>query len=206
MPSATTTTSTFDVNFDAPSKKVTSPTKLAHVVLRTANFPAMHSFYLTFLGATDTFANDEVAFMTYDSEHHRIALISNPKLRPKDLKTSGLEHIAFTFPTLSNLLLAYRERKAHGITPVFCVNHGPTISIYYRDPDGNMLETQVDVFETMEEADAFVKTKQFAENPIGVDIDPEKFIKRLKSGESEKEVMKQPYIGPREMPDFDAMW
>jgi hypothetical protein len=42
----------------------------------------------------------------------------------------------------------------------------------YKDPDGNSLETQVDTFDTPEEATVFMKSKEFADNPIGTDIDP----------------------------------
>jgi catechol-2,3-dioxygenase len=91
---------------------------------------------------------------------------------PKVENSSGLHHIAFTFPTLSDLLLAYRQRKAKGILPTWSVNHGPTVSLYYQDPDGNSLETQVDTFDTPDEATAFMKSEKFAENPIGTDIDP----------------------------------
>lgn len=33
---------------------------------------------------------------------------------------------------------------------------GSTTSIYYKDPDGNMLETQVDNFDSVEEATKFM--------------------------------------------------
>lgn len=43
-----------------------------------------------------------------------------------------VQHVAFTFDTLDGLLLAYRQRKARGILPMWCVNHGPTTSLYYQ--------------------------------------------------------------------------
>lgn len=130
-------------------------------------------------------------------------MIGLPDTGPKIPTSSGLHHIAFTFPTLSDLLLSYRQRKAKGILPVWSVNHGTTASIYYKDPDGNMLETQVDVFETPEEATEFMKTKEFGENPIGTDFDPEDFISRLKNGESEDVLKRRVEIGPRGPPNLD---
>ena len=105
--------------------------------------------------------------------------------------------MAFTFKNLKDLLEAYSQRKRHGIKPIWCVNHGPTISMYYRDPDGNVLETQIDVFETLQETFQYVKSPEFLENPIGVDFDPEDWINRLREGENEKTVCKRPSIGPR---------
>ncbi|PNP73555.1 hypothetical protein FNYG_13100 [Fusarium nygamai] len=197
--------STDQVNFDKPGTKVLSPSTLAHVVLRTGQSKRMTDFYLTFLGGHITVGNDFLSFITYDEEHHRIALIGDPNTVGKGKNTAGLEHIAFTFPTLSALLLAYRQRKSRGISPAWCVNHGPTTSIYYKDPDGNMLETQVDNFDSVEAATEFMNGTEFKENPIGTDFDPEDLIQKIKDGVPESELKKRVEIGSRELPDFDAM-
>lgn len=114
------------------SNKVLPPSKLAHIVLRTAKFKEQRNFYITFLGAQPSYENEFLSFLTYDNEHHRIALAAVPGTKPKDKHSSGLEHIAFTFDTIADLLTAYRQRKAVGILPYFCINHGPTSSIYYK--------------------------------------------------------------------------
>ncbi len=66
------------VDFDRAFKKVTPPKKLAHVVLRTPRYKEMVEFYKTFLGAEATYENDFLAFLTYDEEHHRIAIAAIP--------------------------------------------------------------------------------------------------------------------------------
>jgi hypothetical protein len=80
--------------------------------------------------------------------------------------------------------------------PYWCVNHGMTMSLYYSDPDGNVLETQCDTLEP-EEANTFMVSKQFQENPIGVDFDPEEMIERIKKGGSFEDLTRRPNIGPR---------
>lgn len=189
-----------DAAFDEPVGKVKSPIKLAHVVLRTNNFANMVEYYKTFLGAEVIYKNEFLAFLTYDEEHHRIAIAGVPGTKGKDIESSGLEHIAFSFASLGDLLLTYRQRKQKGINPVWPVNHGPTTSIYYRDPDRNMIETQVDNFESPDEATDFMNSELFSENPIGTDFDPEDLIKRLQSGVSEAELKKRIEIGPRGLP------
>lgn len=113
------------------TQKVVSPVKLAHVVLRTSpeKFAEMVSFYKTFLGAHAVIENETLSFMTYDDEHHRIAIAALPDLKSKDKTTSGLEHISFTFKDINDLLSGYTQRKELGINPLWCVNHGPTLSI-----------------------------------------------------------------------------
>ncbi|KAM5353694.1 hypothetical protein ACJ41O_000344 [Fusarium nematophilum] len=192
-------------DFDAPSTKVRSPAALAHVVLRTANLEPMVQFYTDFLGGTVTYGNDMISFITYDEEHHRIALIGIPTTEPKNSNSCGLEHIAFSFSSLTDLLVSYRQRKARNINAVWCVNHGPTTSIYYKDPDGNMLETQVDNFDTVEDSTAFMMSDNFSSNPIGTDFDAEELIRALKNGQDERLLKKRQEIGPRALPDLGSM-
>ncbi|MCJ1302355.1 hypothetical protein MMC08_005158 [Hypocenomyce scalaris] len=180
-----------------PAPEVLSPTSLAHVVLRTNKLRPMVDFYTTFLGGHVQYQNDYLAFITYDEEHHRIAILEVAGTGDKVKTTSGLEHIAFAFNTLEDLVLSYQQRKAFGILPVWCVNHGPTTSMYYQDPDGNELETQVDNFDSVEEVNVFMEGPAFAENPIGVDYDPEVLVKRVQSKEGSASIKKRPNMGPR---------
>lgn len=101
--------------------KVLSPSKLAHVVLQSSNYERMVKFYLEFLGARITKRSDSIAFLTYDDEHHRIAILNRPDGKDKDQHTNGLVHIAFTFDSLEDLCTAYKQRKALGIEPGWCV-------------------------------------------------------------------------------------
>ncbi|KFY26546.1 hypothetical protein V491_01266 [Pseudogymnoascus sp. VKM F-3775] len=181
------------------SRKVISPNSLAHVVLRTTNLKSMVSFYKVFLGAHAAYENENSAFLTYDEEHHRIAIAAAPSTGPKVRTSSGLEHIAFGFATLRDLMDSYKQRKEFGIVPIWGVNHGPTVSIYYQDPDGNILETQVDCFATSDEANIWMQGEEFMENPLGVEFEPEELVRRLESGEDEKSIMKRPRIGPRDL-------
>ena len=180
--------------------KVKSPISLAHVVFRTANFACMIDFWRTFLGAEVTHKDDSIAFLRYDFEHHRIAIIAIPDLGPKVPKTAGLDHVSFSYETLHDLAETYLQRKSLGINPTWCINHGPTTSMYYKDPDGNTIETQVDNYESPEEANQFMTSKLFAENPIGTDFDPDEFVERLRAGEDENKIKTRVEIGPRGLP------
>jgi catechol 2,3-dioxygenase-like lactoylglutathione lyase family enzyme len=191
--------SNFD--FNSTSAKVVAPVKLAHIVLRTNQLDKMGDFYVTFLGGEYAMKAPGLYFITYDDEHHRIGLIGMPDLKKSDRSITGLEHIAFTFASMQELLLAYRQRKALGMEPVWCTNHGPTTSLYYNDPDGNMIETQFDNFDSAEAANEFMRGEAFGENPIGVDFDPEVYIQRLENGESVEELSKRVEIGKRGVED-----
>lgn len=120
-------------NGDLNTESLLSPATLCHFVLKTTpdNYKSMVSFYKTFLGARITHANERITFMTYDHEHHRIAIIGAPGLeRPTKWKNNiGLAHTAFGFDTLADLVTSYEQKKQHGILPVWCVNHGMSMSM-----------------------------------------------------------------------------
>ncbi|MFD2577535.1 VOC family protein [Novosphingobium colocasiae] len=81
---------------------------------------------------------------------------------------AGVDHVAFSMPDLNDLVAAYKRLKSAGMTPTYSINHGPTTSLYYTDPDGVMVELQVDNIAFPGGARAFFDSKEFTENPIGV--------------------------------------
>jgi catechol-2,3-dioxygenase len=167
----------------AAARGVCKPQKLAHVVRRTTRFDAMVHWYCTVLGAEVVHSDGTLAFLTYDDEHHRIAIVAIPGLEDQPTMASGTDHIAFTYGDLGDLLQTYRRLEAAGITPFWCINHGPTVSFYYKDPDANRVELQVDTMPSSEAIDAWMRSGDFAANPIGVVFDPDDFIARYEAGE-----------------------
>ena len=176
---------------------IVSPARLAHVVLRTSRIKEMLAWYKLVLNAEVAFENDEIAFLAYDDEHHRIAFVNIPELAPQPAGMVGVHHIAFTYDTLDQLLGNYEKLRDAGIVPKWCVNHGPTTSMYYGDLDDNQVEFQVDNYETVEAAGEFFFTEAFATNTIGVDFDPEDLLARVRAGEAPDEIKLRPPSGPR---------
>src|SRR5436309_14441286 len=86
-----------------------APQKFAHMVLKTANFDAVIAWYATVLQARVAFRNDFIAFLTYDDEHHRVAVINNPGSPATDLAAAGVYYIAYTYACLGVLLASYRR-------------------------------------------------------------------------------------------------
>ena len=174
-----------------------APAKLAHVVLRTGRYQSMIDWYKTVLEAEVMYGNEFVTFLTYDDEHHRIAIAKAPGLLPKLRTQSGMDHFAFTYDTLSDLLATYQRISGLGISPYWCINHGGTTSMYYKDPDGNHVELQIDNFATNEEANKFLEGPEFSENPIGEDFDPHELLARFEAGEPHSELIRWRNAGTR---------
>ncbi|MBL6751947.1 MAG: VOC family protein [Nevskia sp.] len=167
------------------------PSKFAHFVIRTANFAPMLAWYRKVFHMRTSFEAPVIAFLTYDDEHHRIALINTPHLPKPERLGTGVDHVAYSYASLPDLLNSYARLKGEGILPFWCINHGPTTSMYYRDPDGNEIEFQVDNYPTLAETTAYFHSAAFAANPIGVEYDPDVLLQKFRSGVPLAELHKQ---------------
>jgi catechol 2,3-dioxygenase-like lactoylglutathione lyase family enzyme len=176
------------------------PSKFAHVVLLTPDLGRSRDWYLTVLDGHVGYENDMVCFLTYDEEHHRVGLVSVPGLVPRAPNSYGLDHLAFTYPTLGALLANYQYLRRRSIEPYWAINHGPTISMYYRDPDGNKVEMQYDVFANTADLEAFFAAGNYRENFMGIIFDPEELIARYEAGVSLEELVQRPKLPPGKTP------
>ncbi|WP_218035933.1 MULTISPECIES: VOC family protein [Sphingobium] len=172
------------------------PSAFVHFVLKTARFEEQKNFYLQFLNSWEVFGSDGVTFLTYDQEHHRVAIAQFDGIADLDRKAAGIEHVAFAFGSIGDLLANYLRLKNLGILPYWCINHGSTTSLYYRDRDGNQIETQTDNFDTHEELVGFFQTDAFRENPLGIQFDPDRLVQLYRDGVPEVELKRQG-IAPR---------
>ncbi len=166
------------------------PAKFAHAVLATKQFQPMVDWYTTVLEAETVHSNGMLAFLTYDDEHHRIAIAAVPGLEDKPRHSVGLDHLAYTYANLGDLVFTYERLKQAGILPVVTINHGPTTSLYYRDPDGNRVELQVDNFDSVEDLKGFFQSHAFQKNPIGVTFNPDELARDFHAGVPESELKK----------------
>ena len=125
------------------------------------------------------------AWTTNDEANHRIAFLAVPGLSDDEQKTkhNGMHHCAFECDSFDDLMTSFDRLRKAGIDPAFCLDHGITISLYYRDPEGNFVELQSDVFGDWAKSGDFMRTSpDFAANPIGTFFDPARVYAALKLG------------------------
>jgi catechol 2,3-dioxygenase-like lactoylglutathione lyase family enzyme len=185
-----------------------SPYQLAHLVLRVSNLERSVAWYSEVLGARVVGSGGFFAAITYDEEHHRIGLLevggaaretesfgASTLVRDEAERAAtagadalqfssepGLEHVAFTYDSLDALLNTYVRLRDKDIKPILSVNHGPTTSLYYDDPDGFRVELQIDNL-PMGMAQEFVDSPEGQANAVGVVLDPEELLRRYEAGE-----------------------
>jgi catechol 2,3-dioxygenase-like lactoylglutathione lyase family enzyme len=165
---------------------------VAHVVYRTRKFDEMLAWYQTVFGARVQYQSPALAFLTFDDEHHRFAFVNMEAFQPGGTASiggsTGVDHVGYSYPSLQALLENYALLKERGIVPYWTIHHGITASLYYADPDGNQMEFQVDCLAESADASAFMAT-MFAQNPLGVEFDPEEWLGRLRAGLPEAELL-----------------
>lgn len=182
-----------------------APVKIAHIVLRTRRFEEMIAWYENVFEAKIQHQDPVIAFLTFDEEHHRVAFINlsvvEPGINePEVTHASGIDHVAFTYADLPALMHTYKRLKAVGITPYWPIHHGITVSFYYKDPDGNRIEFQAECFETMEQGAAYMRSKAFENNSIGVNFDANEFAERYETGVPIQDLLLMPEGPPATLP------
>ena len=124
-----------------------------------------------------TFRNQHAAWMTNDEANHRVAFLAVPGLSDDAQKVNhnGLHHLAFEYASFDDLMSSYKRLADEEVSPAFCLDHGMTVSIYYRDPEANYVELQCDCFGDWKLSCEWMEVSEdFAASPIGVFFDPAK--------------------------------
>lgn len=60
--------------------------------------------------------------------------------------------------------------------------------MYYRDPDGNFVEMQIDVFADPDEATRYMNGPEFAGDSVGPAFDPEAMLQARRNGSTVDEL------------------
>lgn len=148
------------------------------------------------LGGEAILDTPNASFFRCGPEFLALAILQIPNTAEKNAQMNGLEHFAFTFETLEDLVVMYKERKAVNVLPFRAVHHGPTVSVYYKDPDGNKVEMQVEVIKELGALLAYSRSDAMRTNPVGVEMDPEEIVAIVEAGNGAS-LMKRPDVGER---------
>jgi hypothetical protein len=103
-----------------------------------------------------------------------------------------------------SLLQTYKRLKITGIEPYWPIHHGMTLSLYYKDPDGNRIELQVDSL-SVEEANRFMASEAFAKNPLGIVVNPDTLLEQFERGVDEQVLLRLPEGPPSPLPQTHGL-
>lgn len=179
-----------------------SKPKFAHIVFQTAQPQEMRDWYCTVLDGHVVYQDATLSFITFDEEHHRVALLHPPiPMAAKTATTAALHHSAYTFQNIDELLDRYSMLRDKGITPAVCIAHGVTTSMYYQDPDRNFVELQIDRFEDPDDATGYMKGPEYAADSVGPAFDPEELLAARRAGASVEELSDRAWAAKSELPN-----
>lgn len=172
--------------------------KFHHFNLKTTRLQEMIDWYATLVGAEVLFQDAVGAWLSNDEANHRIALLAFPGFvddPEKDTRT-GLHHSAFEYDCFEDLNASYLRLREAGIEPDLCLDHGMTLSYYYKDPDGNHVELQIDVFGDWKVSGEWMRTSaEFHANPIGVFVNPALIADAAAAGTPFEEIHRKAMAG-----------
>ncbi len=177
--------------------------KFAHVVFQTSQQNQMRDWYCAVLDGHVVYADQQLCFITFDDEHHRVALLTPPTpLERKSPTAACAHHVAYTFDHLDDLLDRYTLLQEQGISPAVSIAHGVTTSMYYRDPDGNFVEMQIDNFAEPDQAtDYMMHSPEYAADSNGPAFDPEAMLAARRAGASVEELTSRAWSLRAALPD-----
>jgi catechol 2,3-dioxygenase len=122
--------------------------RLGHTGIFVTDLDRMIAFYSEVLGLTLTDRdktsnfNTELAFLSASPEqHHQLALATG---RPKDATFSTVMQTSFMVDSLDDLRTIRARALEHGATAMRAISHGNAWSIYFKDPEGNVVEAYLD--------------------------------------------------------------
>jgi catechol 2,3-dioxygenase len=188
---------------------VTVHPKLQHYGIATANGEAMIEWYRKVLGMTVNFHLSAPAgahngppfsatFVSNDEVHHRIVLFDLPGLvdDSEKLRHPRVQHVAFEYQTLDDLLGTYVRLKGLGILPVMAVDEGLQTGLYYTDPDQNSIELNVNNYGNEWTATEHMRMAQSSPGrPRRMFINPEKMYSARKARASAWELHERALAG-----------
>ncbi len=123
--------------------------RTGHLVLRVKDLERSKRFFTDVLGLPQVGDNGKgMLFFSTDvrENHHMLAIRQVPDgAAPLNPEQGGMEHVAYELGSFAELQEAYRIFKENNVKIQMMVYHGIAKSIYFEDPDGNVLEVYCNV-------------------------------------------------------------
>jgi len=177
--------------------------KLSHTGNATPRQAEMLRWYRNVLGQQPTLEAEPPAtpqpavWTSNDDTHHRMGFFAYPGLEDKVNRSSpGINHTAWEYETIDDLLETWERLQKLGIEPEFTVDHGITIAFYYYDPDGNLVELMTDAYgDHAKSMEVQLTSQELRANPPGTPVDPARLIEARRAGMSLEELHRRAYAG-----------
>jgi len=118
-----------------------------HAGVYTRDLEAMASFYKEVIGLIETDRGMgitlpvKLVFLSSDPAHHHQFVLSDGRA---DTGDSTINQLSFLVKSLDEMREIRRRVRAYGLDKFRMVNHGNAWSLYFPDPEGNLIEIYTD--------------------------------------------------------------
>ena len=130
-----------------PPNPIDPAVRIGHVHLKVADLERALKFYCGVLGfELQQRFGSSAAFISAGGYHHHIGLNTWESAggSPPPPHSTGLYHLAILYPTRAALADALRRLVNAGVELDGAADHGVSVALYLRDPDGNGVELYLD--------------------------------------------------------------
>lgn len=128
--------------------KVSKPTP-SHFGIYVWDVDKMVNFYTSVFGMVvndrgvgKTFKAPLVFLSSTPDQHHQLVIAGG---RPPEATFSTVMQLSFAVPSIQSLRDLRDKAMALGASKVMPMNHGNALSVYFADPEGNTVETYIDM-------------------------------------------------------------
>ena len=123
--------------------------RVGHLVLRVKDVARSRRFFEEVLGLPVVGQNERgMVFFSSDvkDNHHMVAIMPAKEGAAMPAPEQvGMQHVSFELGSFAELQEAWQRFKEKGVEITYTTFHGVSKSVYFKDPDGNMLEVYVNV-------------------------------------------------------------
>ena len=147
------------------------PKEIGHLVLNVSDVACSTAFYRDVVGfqVSRYGPGGNRNFLTCGVMHHNLALFKAPAgAQPRQKGQIGLNHFAFKVESYPALQQAHQRLVAANAVIDHIVDHGMSLSVYFLDPDGIMMELFCDTFNSHADGLAFMKATPGQAKPIDI--------------------------------------
>ncbi len=186
---------------DEKGRRIICPT-LHHTGTLSSRPEELLAWYRTVLGQQPTLAGGPPqvpvpgVWTTNDWAHHRMGFFKAPVADKIDPTVPGINHVAWEYETIDDLLETVMRLKDLGIEPNYTVNHMISFAAYYNDPDGNLVELLTDGYGDHEKSlEVQLTSDALRANPPGVPFDAQLMFEAREAGASLEELHERSLSG-----------